>query len=150
MIVIGYGSTAEEPRFPLVPDWVVVTDGNAQDDYILSKDGLFEGPVGNTPFKPISVEVPDRKWFGILENGSIEIFDMPDEFKWRTQQAAVYVEEANRTKKDNPIRSVECLQSAASLLNIGLGNLIRDLSTMKKDPSESLADAFLRLKTTNK
>jgi len=148
MIIIGYGSTVEEPKYPLIPDFVIVReDSDPLCDYVLSKDGHSKGPVGHSSYVPMRKElsVPEKHWVGVLEGGSVEVILLEEEPKWRIHHAARRVEESVRIKATDPIRSVACLHSAASLLDISLGSLIREISSMKKDPSESLADAFARV-----
>jgi hypothetical protein len=123
---------------PHVPEYLVLDDGT-----VVRKGDLA---VPREDFElPLCVEVPDYCWVGVRQDGRVDVFAAAEEGPWRARESERCVASANEIMKTNPLKSVEMLKGAASLVGLNMPLLVQGLEA-RRNPGESLDETFVRLK----
>ncbi len=138
--VIGWFPSGLDPTIP-----EIVLAERAGREFVCARD-LAErecAPELRQQAVRIDIVLSPGQW--IVVEGEPRAMLWADISSWRDQAATRLVQEAMQLKGD-PLRVFKMLESAASLRNLNLGNIVSTLRTQRAAEDESLGSVFLRVR----
>lgn len=139
--VIGYFKTIS----PSIPDAVIVERNGKKVKVYPDRSEIPCSDQDMNATRKVSLDIGRDDWVAVKSDGGPVVVKMSELENWKAKESFEAIQAAMQTRGD-PMRALQLLEGAAKLRSLNLSDFVTKLKETRA-PSESLDQAFLRLRT---